>query len=304
MTPLPDPASSTRREFMKVAAVGAVGALWTTNGHAAEVPKVKLAAGLNVPLLGMGTGVKAGNRSNALQRSGERNFLDTVRLAYDEGVRLFDCADMYGSLPMVAKALKGKPRDSYVLVSKVWCHPKGGIPEDEPRDDSMAVIERFLREADTDHIDLVQLHCQTAADWTKTYRPHMDALAKAKEKGWIRAHGCSCHSLEALEAAAADPWVDVVHTRINPWGVAMDGPADVVVPVLRKIHAAGKGVIGMKLIGEGKFRNEPAKIDEALRFVLDLGCVDALIVGFEKQEEIIDYKKRLTAALEKKPDRA
>ncbi len=288
---------------MKVAAAGAVGALCTTTGHAADVPKVKL-AGLNVPLLGMGTGVKAGDRSNALQRSGEKNFLDTVRHAYDEGVRLFDCADSYGSLPMVAKALEGKPRESYVLVSKVWCHPKGGIPNDEPRDDSMAVIERFLREAGSEYIDLVQLHCQTAADWTKTYRPHMEALSEAKKKGWIRAHGCSCHSLEALEAAAVDPWVDVVHTRINPWGVAMDGPADVVVPVLKKIHAAGKGIIGMKLIGEGKFRNDPAKIDEALRFVLDLGCVDALIVGFEKQEEIVDYKQRLIAALAKKADKA
>lgn len=303
MPDFPDSISSTRREFIKVAAAGAVGALCSTPGHAAEVPKVKL-AGLNVPLLGMGTGVKAGNRSNALQRSGEKNFLDTVRRAYDEGVRLFDCADSYGSLPMVAKALKDQPRDSYVLVSKIWCHAKGGIPDDEPRDDSMAVIERFLLEAGTDHIDLVQLHCQTAADWTKTYRPHMDALAEAKKKGWIRAHGCSCHSLEALEAAAADPWVDVVHTRINPWGVAMDGPADAVVPVIRKIHAAGKGVIGMKLIGEGRFRDDPAKIDEALRFVLDLGCVDALIVGFEKQEEIVDYKKRLVAALEKKSARS
>ncbi len=299
MSDFPDYSSATRREFIKVAAAGAVGALWTTSGQAAELPKVKL-SGLNVPLLGMGTGVKAGNRSNALQRSGEKNFLDTVRRAYDEGVRLFDCADSYGSLPMVAKALKGKPRESYVLVSKVWCHPKGGIPDNEPRDDSMAVIERFLREAETDHIDLVQLHCQTAANWTKTYRPHMEALEKAKQKGLIRAHGCSCHSLEALEAAAADPWVDVVHTRINPWGVAMDGPANVVVPVIRKIHAAGKGVIGMKLIGEGKFRNDPAKIDETLDFVLGLGCVDALIVGFEKQEEIVDYKQRLTAALERK----
>lgn len=303
MNDFTDPSSATRREFIKVAAAGAVGALWTTTGQAAELPKVKL-SGLNVPLLGMGTGVKAGNRSNALQRSGEKNFLETVLRAYDEGVRLFDCADSYGSLPMVAKALKGKPRESYVLVSKVWCHPKGGIPDNEPRDDSMAVIERFLREADTDHIDLVQLHCQTAADWTKTYRPHMEALAKAKQKGLIRAHGCSCHSLEALEAAAADPWVDVVHTRINPWGVAMDGPADVVVPVIRKIHAAGKGVIGMKLIGEGKFRNDPAKIDETLDFVLGLGCVDALIVGFEKQEEIVDYKQRLTAALERKAAKA
>ena len=300
MTNFPDPTSSTRREFIKVAAAGAVGALWTSPSHAAELPKIRLAAGLDVPLLGMGTGVKAGNRSNALQRAGEQHFIDTVRLAYHEGVRLFDCADSYGSLPMVAKALKDKPRDSYVLVSKIWCHAKGGIPDDEPRDDSMAVIERFLRESGSDHIDLVQLHCQTTADWTTTYRPHMEALAKAKAKGWIRAHGCSCHSLDALKAAAADPWVDVVHARINPWGVKMDGPANVVVPVLQQIHSAGKGIIGMKLIGEGEFRNDKAKIDETLRFVLALGCIDALIVGFEKQEEIIDYKQRLTAALEAK----
>ncbi len=289
--------SSSRRDFIKVAAVGAAGALWGTPGHAAEIPKVKLSS-LQVPLLGMGTGVKAGDRSNALQRSGEKNFNDTVRRAWDEGVRLFDCADSYGSLPMVAKALKDKPRESYVLVSKIWCHAKGGIPADEPRDNSLAVIERFLLESGSDHLDLVQLHCQTAADWTKTYRPHMDALEEAKQKGWIKAHGCSCHSLQALEAAAADPWVDVVHARINPWGVKMDGPAAVVVPVLRKIHDAGKGIIGMKLIGEGEFRNDKAKIDETLQFVLGLGCIDALIVGFENQNEIIDYKQRLTHALE------
>ena len=290
----------SRRQFLRVAAAGSVAALWSGPAGAAEVPKAKLGAGLDVPLLGMGTGVKAGNRSNALERIGEKHFIDTIRRSYDEGVRLFDCADSYGSLPMVAKALKDKPRESYVLVSKVWCHPKGGIPENESRDDSMAVIERFLREAGTDHIDLVQLHCQTAADWTTVYRSHMEALEEAKKKGMIRAHGCSCHSLEALKAAAEDPWVDVVHARINPWGVKMDGPAAVVVPVLRQIHAAGKGVIGMKLIGEGEFRNDPAKIDEALRFVVGLGCVDALIVGFETQAEIIDYKKRLTAALDEK----
>lgn len=286
-----------RRAFMKSAAVGAIGALWAGTGRAAGLPRAKL-AGLDVPLLGMGTGVKAGNRSNALQRSGGKNFADTVRRAYDEGVRLFDCADMYGSLGMVAKALADKPRESFILVTKIWCHPKGGIPADEPRDDSMAVIERSLREAGSGYIDLVQLHCQTAEDWTTTYRRHMDQLAEGKQKGLLRAHGCSCHSLVALEAAAADPWVDVVHARINPWGVKMDGPADVVIPVLKKIHAAGKGIIGMKLIGEGEFRNDPGKIDETLRFVLGLGCIDALIVGFEKPAEIVDYKRRLTAALE------
>ena len=294
------PATPSRRDFLRAATAGTVAALWPATARAgaeAAIPAAVLAGKWKVPLLGMGTGMKAGNRTNALWRSGEANFRDTVRKAYDEGVRLYDCADSYGSLPHVAKALKDKPRDSYVLVSKVWCHPWGGIPQDEPRDNSAAVVERFLREAGSDYLDVVQLHCLTAADWPKAVRPHMDALEDCKRKGWIRAHGCSCHSLAALGAAAVEPWVDVVHARINPWGVAMDGPADQVVPVLRKIHEAGKGVIGMKLIGEGRFRNDPAKIDEALRFTLGLKCVDAIVVGFESPAEVADYKRRLLAAV-------
>jgi aryl-alcohol dehydrogenase-like predicted oxidoreductase len=210
---------------------------------------------------------------------------------------LFDCADSYGSLPHVAAALRDKPRESYVLVTKIWCHPRGGIPAGEAREDSAAVVERSLREAATDYLDLVQLHCQTDGQWTTAYRRNMDALADCKRRGLVRAHGCSCHSIAALEAAAADPWIDVVHARINPWGVKMDGPADQVVPVLKKIHAAGKGIIGMKLVGEGEFRNDSAKIDESLKFAIDLDCIDAMIVGFENQAEITDYVARLRRAL-------
>lgn len=295
-----DSFSSSRRGFLRTAALGTAAALFPDELMAAEsggVPLVDMPRLAKVPLLGIGTGMKGGNRSNALLRSGEKNFRDTIRRAYDEGVRLFDSADMYGSLPHIAQALKDKPRDSFVLVSKVWCHPKGGIPADEPRDDSLAVVERFRKEAGTDYIDLVQLHCQTKQGWTDTYRSQMEQLEIAKQKGWLKAHGCSCHSLVALEEAAKDPWVDVIHARINPWGVKMDGPADKVVPILKMAHAAGKGVIGMKLIGEGSFRDDSEKIDQSLKFVLELGCVDAMIVGFEKPEEVVDYKARLKRAL-------
>ena len=53
----------------------------------------------------------------------------------------------------------------------------------------------------------------------------------------------------------------------------------------------------MKLIGEGEFSKDSAKIDEALRFVLGLGCVDAMIVGFENPDQIADYKARVVKAL-------
>ena len=121
----------------------------------------------------------------------------------------------------------------------------------------------------------------------------MDGLAKLKDKGVIRAHGVSCHSLAALETAAAEPWVDSVHARINPYGMSMDDKPDKVVPVLKKLHAAGKGVVGMKIIGEGRLRNDAEKRDESARFVLGLGCVDVLNIGFEKTEEIDDFAGRV-----------
>jgi len=121
----------------------------------------------------------------------------------------------------------------------------------------------------------------------------MEILARLKEKGVIRAHGVSCHSLEALKAAAEEPWVDSVHARINPFQMSMDGPPDQVVPVLRQIKAAGKGIVGMKLVGEGRLRNDPDKRDESIRFVLGLGCVDAMTVGCETIEEVDDFTQRV-----------
>jgi predicted aldo/keto reductase-like oxidoreductase len=154
-------------------------------------------------------------------------------------------------------------------------------------------LNRFLKEIGTDYLDLVLLHCASSPKWTDEWRAQMDGLAKLKQKGMIRAHGVSCHSIAALEAAAAEPWVDSVHTRINPYGMSMDDKPEKVVPVLKKLHAAGKGVVGMKIIGEGKLRNDPEKRDASARFVLGLGCVDILNIGFEKVEEIDDFAGRV-----------
>src|SRR5262249_54084817 len=153
----------------------------------------------------------------------------------ERGVRVFDLADMYGTHPYLIPALKNIPRDNYFIISKIWWRPNGGIPEKE-RPDADVVIPRFLKELGTDYIDLILLHCVTSAKWNDDLQKQMGILAKYKEKGVIRAHGVSCHSLEALETAASEPWVDSVHARINPYGMSMDGSADKVAPVLKKMH--------------------------------------------------------------------
>ncbi len=250
--------------------------------------------GIKTTFLGMGTGFSGGNRSSNITRAGVAESL--IRQAFEKGVRYFDCADTYGTHPYTAAALKGIPREQYTIGTKMWVG-QGGIPEPE-RPEANLVIDRFRKELDTDFIDLVQIHCMTDSLWTDKQKRHMDVLENLKAKNIIRAHGVSVHSLEAMEAAAGSDWVDVIHVRINPYGEAMDkkDPA-LVIPVIEKLHRSGKGVIGMKLIGDGHFRDDSEKIDASLKYVLGLGTVDLITIGFEKPEQINNYISRIKNAI-------
>ena len=295
----------TRRQFVSAVALGA-GAMVLGNplrnlrASPLRIPADPLQlvalgnSGIKTTLLGMGTGFNGGNRTSAITRAGTAETV--IRQAYESGIRFFDCADSYGTHPFVAKTLKGISRDSYTLSSKIWV-AEGGIPETE-RPGADIVVDRFRKELETDYIDMIQIHCMTSAGWTNEYKKQMDILENLKAKGIIRAHGVSVHSLEAMEAAAESPWVDVVHVRINPFGVAMDSKdPERVIPVIKKLHDSGKGVIGMKLIGNGNFRNDSDKIDQSLKYVLGLGTVDIIIAGFEKPEQIDNYISRIESAL-------
>jgi len=252
--------------------------------------------GIQPTLLGVGTGVHGGNRSSFLVRQERDKSIATLRHAYDRGIRMFDCADTYGTHNLVAEALKGMNREEIVLTSKIWTR-EGGIPESE-RPDANIVVDRFRKELNTDYIDVVQLHCMVDAQWTDHERRQMDILEDLKAKGIIRAHGTSVHTLEAMIAGVNDPWVDVLHARINPFGIAMDRPDPAeVVKVIHQMHSSGRGVIGMKLVGDGQLQDESEKIDQALRFVLGLGSVDMMIVGFESESQIDNYLGRMEVAL-------
>lgn len=290
-----------RRKFLTSTLAGAGGMILGCAGADAKRPDggppgpfeiVPLGkTGLKVSRVGFGTGMRGGGRNSDQTRLGREKFEGLLRAAYARGVRLFDMADMYGTHPYVGRALKKMPRDSYVLVSKIWVR-RGGLPERE-RLGADVLLDRFRRELATDYVDVVQIHCQTSANWTNEQKRQMDLLETLKAKGIIRAHGVSCHSLDALHAAAESPWVDVVHARVNAFGAAMDGPPEKVAPVLKKLKAAGKGILGMKLIGEGRFRDDPLKKDESIRFAMGPGRVDAMIVGFLSEPEIDDFTGRV-----------
>src|SRR5579864_9459276 len=240
--------------------------------------------GIKTSLLAMGTGtVGVGHHSHqtALGMDGLPKLLLN---GYDNGLRFFDAADSYGSHPHVAEALKHVQRDKVTVLTKSWARDPQTMRAD---------LDRFRRELGTDYIDVFLMHCLTEGDWTTRYRGVMDVLSDAKQKGIIRAHGCSCHSIEALRAAAASPWVEVDLARMNPIGSHMDSDPEAVLAVLKQMKASGKAVIGMKILGEGDMRHRQ---DEAIKFALGIGVLDAFTIGAESRTEQEDLIRRIAAA--------
>src|SRR5271168_2706578 len=241
--------------------------------------------GIRTSRLAMGTGtIGYGGNSNQT-RLGTAPLTNLLLNGFHEnGLRFFDSADSYGSHPYVAAALKQLPRDKVTILTKTDTRDAAGVRAD---------LDRFRKELGVDHIDVVLIHCVTEGNWTTRYRGAMDVLSEAKQKGVIRAHGVSCHTLPALRAAAASPWVEIDLVRLNPIGSHMDADPDTVIGVIKQMRAQGKAIVGMKVLGQGDLRDKPS---EAIRYALSTGVLDAFTISAESQKEQNDLVHRVAAA--------
>jgi aryl-alcohol dehydrogenase-like predicted oxidoreductase len=288
-----------RRDFLRRTATG-LGAAWltsstttlastlsfeTTRKFTAHDEVILGKTGIHTSRLAMGTGtIGGGGRSNQT-KLGMNPFSRLLLNGYnDNGLRFFDTADSYGSHPYVATAIKQIPRDKITVLTKSDHRDPAAMRAD---------LDRFRKELGIDYIDIVLIHCVTESDWTTRYQGIMDVLSEAKHKGIIRAHGCSCHSIDALRAAAASPWVEVDLVRLNPIQSNMDADPETVIGVIKQMRAQGKGIIGMKILGQGDMRHRQS---EAIHFALNSGVLDAFTIGAETQDEQNDLTQRIAAA--------
>ena len=288
-----------RRDFLHRSSRAAAGALLASHSwcrRLAAIPPLtqKFAAsdtvalgntGIKTSRLAMGTGTVGSGHHSHQTALGVEGLVRLLLNGYNEnGLRFFDAADSYGSHPHVAEALKHVDRSKVTVLTKSWARDANAMRSD---------LDRFRSELGIEQIDIFLMHCMTEGDWTSRSRPVMDVLEEAKQKKTIRAHGCSCHSIDALRAAAKSPWVDVDLARLNPVGAVMDADPDTVVSVLREMKAAGKAVLGMKILGQGALRDSQ---DQALRFALSLNLLDAFTIGAESVSEQNDLVRRIAAA--------
>jgi len=250
----------------------------TNNTNLIEVlPKVALGnTGLEVSRLSFGTGSNGWQGRSNQSELGINQLASLLQLAHEHGVNFWDSADAYGTHPHIAKALQHIPRSEVVILTKTLSQKAKRVSAD---------IERFLKELDTDYIDIVLLHVMTQADWPKRYGEAMEVLSEAQKKGKVRVLGVSCHSLKALKACLETDWCQVVMARINYAGVNMDAAPEKVEPILKKLYQSGRAVYGMKILGNGHLSND---VRAAIQYALNLGSIHAITIGIENQNQLME----------------
>ncbi|MGC1461098.1 MAG: aldo/keto reductase [Terracidiphilus sp.] len=289
-------ASLSRRNFLKtgVAASVVASGLQLKAERATATDFVTLGrSGVKVTRLALGTGSFSGRIQ---QQVGQDGLSRLVHHAYDRGIRFFETSESYGvSQQMLAVALKGIPRENYVLMSKVTT--RDGI-------DPAAKLDELRKNSDTDYFDIMLLHWQHTGTWFADTRNWQDAIMEAEQKKAIKSHGASVHGLPALRQVPGKEWLNVAMIRVNHTGASMDaedyatrglGNVNEVVEHVQQAKKEGMGVIGMKLIGEGIFNQEDRQ--KAMRFAFRNAGVDCVTVGYKSTAEVDEAIDNLNLAL-------
>ena len=292
-------AHCSRRNFLKTGLAAGVLAgtgtlpLRAARGSASDMVTLGK-SGVKVSRLAFGTGSFSGQVQRDL---GQEQFTRLVRHAYDNGIRFFETAESYGQMhSMLGIALKGIPRDSYQLMSKVTT--RGGI-------DPQQKFDELRKMANTDYFDIMLLHYQHIATWPADTVRWQDGILEANSKKVIAGHGASVHGLPALRQFPGNKWLQVAMIRMNHKGTKMDaedfntnglGNVPEVVSHVKKVRAEGMGVISMKLVGEGAFTNREDR-RAAMKFAFQNAGVDSVTVGYKSIAEIDEAIENVNLAL-------
>ena len=289
----------SRRNFLKTGlgagALAVTGSLPLRGARGTATDWVTLGrSGVKVTRLAFGTGSLSGQTQREL---GQEEFTRLVRHAYDRGIRFFETAETYGDMHrMLGVALKGIPRDTYRIMSKVTTR-EGVNPQEK--------IDQLLKLANTDYFDILLLHYQHVATWPQDTVRWQDGILEATSRKLVVGHGASVHGLPALRQMPGNKWLEVAMIRMNHKGAKMDaedygtqGPGNVneVVTHVKQVRTEGMGVISMKLIGEGAFINREDR-QAAMRFAFNNAGVDCVTVGYKNSREIDEAIENLNLAL-------
>ena len=289
-----------RREFLKrgltgLAAVGAIPGAVTavalasadsrktgageTQAQAKPIVRTLGKTGLKIPVVSMGV-MNADNPA-------------VVQAALDSGIFMLDTAHGYQrgrNEQMIGQVVKGKPRDSYMIATKV---PGPGKDKSMKGLEGEALQKNFLDKFDLslgrlglDHVEILYLHNNETREDVQN-PAIIEALQKAKKSGKARFIGITTHSNEpaVIRATIEAKVYDVVLTAYN----FLQDYRDDLRKAVAEATAAGIGVVAMKTQAGAywdKERLQPINMRAALKWVLNDPNVTTAIPGFTTFDQL------------------
>jgi predicted aldo/keto reductase-like oxidoreductase len=216
-----------------------------------------------------------------------------IERAADMGINYFDTARGYqggNNERMVGTALKSRRKQLY-LSTKTGAHDKQGALEH---------LDQSLSELGTDYVDVWHLHGKSSAE--ELTPDLLEAQQIAKKAGKIRFAGVSLHSGHAsvIPAAIRSGQIDVLLISYNfTMGSSLDALID-------QAHAAGLGLVAMKVMAGGFRRNREGSpnrailtregaMGAALRWVLKNPKIGTTIPSVTDMEQLEDNFKSMPA---------
>ena len=197
--------------------------------------------------------------------------------AMESGVNFFDTAQMYRTYPYLLKALKQFGNAKDIVIASKCAAP--GYKEMED------AIEEAMRELGRDYIDIFHIHAARADETVFEQRAGaIEALLKAKEKGYVRFAGISSHHTGLISKAATVPELDIVFPIINKAGIGiLGGGLPEMLQSIELVHKSGKGMYAMKALAGGHLVGEML---DAIAYVRAIPGLEVVSMGVVAMEEL------------------
>ncbi len=237
--------------------------------------------GVQVPIIGYGTAPLG--KIKLMDAPMVKKSEALLNHAIDQGITYLDTSPDYGSQPKLGPVMKTR-RDEVFLATKL---------NKRKRQDVLAEIQQNLKELQTDHVDLLQIHAVNAmADLEAALAPDgaISALEEARRQGMTRFVGITGHARPSVLAQALERYdFDAVLVALGVIDRLVTGPEETFLPVAQRKDV---GVIAMKVYGHGELKQR----ELCLRYSLSLPGVSLAILGMDDEAQI-DENVRLAQTI-------
>ncbi|MEO1836842.1 MAG: aldo/keto reductase [Akkermansiaceae bacterium] len=232
--------------------------------------------GIDLPILGFG----ASSLGQEFRKVRLEDALESVRVALDLGINFIDTSPFYGrgmSEVLLGIALRGVPRDSYLLGSKLGRYSLTHFDFSAKRVEESVHVS--LHRLGTDHLDVILLHDVEFVDLPQIWEETIPAALELKQKGLVRAVGFSCYPTKSFHTVLdhAQDDLDCI-LSYNQYTLQNTTLADNLLPRLleKKIGVMTAGPFSARLLTNAplpEWLKEPAEVKAAARAAAKL-CDD------------------------------